>query len=123
MKKTFQLAALLLVAALALPGFVGVDATKFKMPKKVNAIVQAKCFGCHSNDSKAQKAKDKLNWEDLATLPQDQQLEKMKSIVKVLGEGSMPPARFLEKMPDKKLTDKEMATMNKWASKLVKKLS
>lgn len=123
MKKTFQLAALLLVAALALPGFVGVDAAKFKMPKKVNAIVQAKCFGCHSNDSKAQKAKDKLNWEDLATLPHDQQLEKMKSIVKVLGEGSMPPARFLEKMPDKKLTDKEMATMNKWASKLVKKLS
>ncbi|NUN99090.1 MAG: heme-binding domain-containing protein [Saprospiraceae bacterium] len=123
MKKTFQLATFFLAVTVLLAGFTVADTTAFKMPKKVNAIVQAKCFGCHSNDSKAKKAMEKLNWETLAGLDQEKQLEAMKGILKVVEEGSMPPAKFLEKMPDKKLTDKEMATMKKWASKLVKKLS
>ncbi len=123
MQKTFKLATILLVSVVLLSGFMGAAGPKYKMSKKVNDIVNAKCFGCHSNDSKAQKAKDKLNWEELAGLSADQQAAKLKSIQEVLNDGSMPPSRFLEKMPEKKLTDKEMATMKKWTEKLLKKLS
>lgn len=123
MQKTFQLALLLLVTLVVLPSFITSDAPSLKIPKKVNAVIQDKCYGCHSNDSKAQKAKDKLNWDSLTSLSKDEQLEKMQDIKGVLEEGSMPPGRFLEKMPEKKLTDKESAAMKKWAAKSVKKLS
>ncbi len=123
MQKTIQLGILLLAAFVVLPGFVADGGSAFKIPKKVNAIIQNKCYGCHSNESKGQKAKDKLNWDELATLSAEQQVEKIKGIQKVLEKGSMPPEKFLEKMPEKKLTDKESSAMSKWANKMVKKLS
>lgn len=121
MKKTLQLSALLLAAFLLLPGFM--EKPKPYFPKKVNAVIQAKCYGCHSADGKSQKAKDKLMWDDLAGMAKEQQLEKIQSIQKVLEKGSMPPEKFLEKMPEKKLTDKETKAMKKWADKAAKKLA
>lgn len=122
MQRTIQLGLLLFAAFVLLPGFVADGGSKFKIPKKVNTIIQDKCYGCHSAEGKSQKAKDKLNWDELATLPAEKQVEKIKGIQKVLEKGSMPPEKFLEKMPEKKLTDKESAAMTKWASKMVKKL-
>lgn len=121
MTKTIQLCFLLLVSFLLLPGFS--EKPKPYFPKKVNAIIQAKCYGCHSADSKAQKAKDKLMWDDLAGMEKGAQLEKIQAIQKVLEKGSMPPEKFLEKMPEKKMTDKETKAMKKWADKTAKKLA
>lgn len=92
----------------------------FKLSRKVNAIVQNKCYGCHSENGRAEKAKKKLMWDDLATLSDDARKEKLQNIVKVLDEGAMPPKRMLERMPDKKLTDKETVKMKKWAQKFLK---
>jgi len=94
-----------------------------KMPKKVDAIIQNKCYGCHSPNSKSDKAKEELNWDELTSLNPSQQVAKLKSIGKVLSEGAMPPKKMLEKMPEKKLTEKETKIMSKWASKGVSKLS
>lgn len=123
MKKTLPLAAVLMGAIMLLSGFMAGDTSKIKMSKKVDAIIQAKCYGCHSNEGKSDKVKEKLNWDVLSTLPADQQLEKMKHIQGTLEEGSMPPKQFVEKMPEKKLTDKEADTLKKWAAKTIKKLS
>ncbi len=126
MQKTFKFYFLLLIGVLVMSSFVTTDAPPakaIKMPKKVNAVVQSKCFGCHNTGGKNEKAKQALQWDALDGLPADQQLEKMKSIAGVLAEGSMPPARFLEGNPDKKLTADEVSRMTKWASKSVKKLS
>jgi uncharacterized membrane protein len=123
MQKTIQLATVLLVSVVLLSGFMAGDASKIKMSKKVDAIIQSKCYGCHSNEGKSDKVKEKLNWDVLSTLPMDQQLAKMKNIHEVIEKGTMPPDKFLEKMPEKKLTDKETATLKKWASKTIKKLS
>ena len=123
MRKTFKFCLLFLGGILVLPSFTATGDPKPMFPKKVDAIIQAKCYGCHSADSKAQKAKDKLNWDALAGLPKEQLLEKVKSIQDVLDKGSMPPARFLEKNPQDKLTDKETKAFKKWTSKKIKKLS
>ncbi len=95
---------------------------KFKMPKSVNKIVQDKCYGCHNVDGRSDKAKEALLWDDLASLSPDMVVEKMKSIQHVLDEGSMPPAKMLERMPEKALSDKERSKMAKWAGKLTKKM-
>lgn len=96
---------------------------KFKISKKANEVIQAKCYGCHSPEGKSEKAKGKLLWDELSGLSAEMQLEKMQKIQEVLNEGKMPPAKFLEKMPEKKLTDSEKAAMQKWADKTVAKLS
>ena len=99
------------------------EAKPIKFPKKVDAVIQAKCFGCHSNAGKSDKAKGKLNWEELSNMDQAMQLEKMNLISGVLEEGSMPPSRMVERKPEMKLSDTETATLKKWSAKYIKKLS
>ena len=62
-------------------------------------------------------------WDDLSSLSMSDQAMKLSSISKVLEEGSMPPAKMLERMPEKKLTEKESMVMSKWADKMGKKVS
>ena len=124
MKKSLYLTLLLLGSVLVLPNATAPTlAAAIKYPKKVDAIIQAKCYGCHSPESRGEKARLKLNWDELAGLPADQQLEKIHMIEKVIEEGAMPPKGFVEKNPDMKLTDDETARLQKWARKTGKKLS
>ncbi len=121
----------LVSAAIILPSFTGSDGhdsfddapPAIKFSKKVDAVIKDKCYGCHSAEGKADKAKAALMWDDLAGLDGGMQAEKLKAIAKVLSEGSMPPKMMVEKMPEKKLTEKESALMTKWASKSTKKVS
>ena len=96
---------------------------KFKIPKKVNAVILDKCYGCHNPNARGDKSKAKLDWDGLAGLSMADQAMKMKDIAKVLEEGSMPPKMFLDRSPDKKLTDSETALLSKWANKMAGKLS
>ncbi len=124
MKKSFYLFLLLLACVLVLPNATApTPAPAIKYPKKVDAIIQAKCYGCHSPESRGEKARMKLNWDELATLPEAQQLEKIHMIEAVIEKGAMPPAGFVEKNPDMKLTEDETKRLQKWAMKTGKKLS
>lgn len=125
MKKiTFSLAFLMLTV-FVLPGFMTPQdsAIKVKFPKKVDSIIQNKCYGCHSPEGRSQKAKNKLNWDELTTLDMATQLQKVEAIQKVLREGTMPPKGMIEKNPDMKISDEESAKLEKWANKLHRKIS
>ena len=126
MQKTIKFYLILMTGLLVMSSFAVTDSPagmKLKMPKKIDAIVQSKCYGCHNSNAKFDKPKQKLNFDELSTLSPDKQLEKMKDFASVVEEGSMPPSRFLENNPDKNLTDDEVAKLKKWTSKAVKKLS
>lgn len=131
MKKMLGFLVLVLIAAFVLPAFTGFDGQDsfddappaIKFSKKVDAVIKDKCYGCHSAEGKADKAKAALMWDDLAGLDGGMQAEKLKAISKVLSEGSMPPKMMVEKMPEKKLTEKESALMSKWADKSAKKVT
>ena len=125
MRKTLTLVSLFSFCVLIFSGFVLNTSTttvapKYKMSKKVDAIVQGKCYGCHSASGKAEKAKAKLKWDDLASLPAADLKKKMESIGMVVEKGAMPPARMVENNPDMKLTDKETKALKKWAAKFSK---
>ena len=102
---------------------MAVAAPKVKFPKKVNAIIQNKCYGCHSEKGRSDKAKKALRWDELASISAKDQMHKLEEIVEVVEEGNMPPSRFLESNPDKKLTEKEAAKMAKWAKKMGKRVA
>lgn len=89
---------------------------------KVKPIIDAKCVGCHSADSKNEKAKEKLIWANLSTLDKKEAAAALDEVVEVLEKGKMPPAKFLERYPDKKLTEKEAKSLRKWADKTANKM-
>lgn len=94
----------------------------FVIDAKVKPIIDAKCLGCHSADSKNEKAKEKLIWANLSTMDKKSVAAVMDEVVEVMEKGEMPPAKFLERFPDKKLTEKETKSIRKWADKTASKM-
>lgn len=86
------------------------------------AIIDQKCFGCHNPESKNEKARKKLMWDDLPKLAKDKQLKTVNDMMEVLAEGKMPPAKFLEFKPEAKLSEAESNTLANWAEANAKKL-
>ncbi|NVJ87711.1 MAG: heme-binding domain-containing protein [Algoriphagus sp.] len=87
-----------------------------EIPENVMAVVQQKCYGCHNAESKNEKGKEKLDWDELESAKKGKALATMKKITEVLEEGEMPPAKFLERKPEGQLTPEEKATLLEWST-------
>ncbi|WP_026953945.1 heme-binding domain-containing protein [Algoriphagus vanfongensis] len=92
-----------------------------KMPAKVKAVVEQKCYGCHNAESKSDKAKKKLDWDEFEAAKKSKQLAAMAEINETLVEGEMPPKKFLENKPEGKLTEEELQILLDWSSGKKKK--
>jgi uncharacterized membrane protein len=92
------------------------------MPDDVKVIIEKSCFGCHNTDSKNDKAKEKLVLNTLDSLSTSKMIHALKEISEVVEDDEMPPAKFLEKFPDKKLTDAEKKLLMDWANNEAKAL-
>jgi len=90
---------------------------------QVRAIIDNKCYGCHSNESKGAKARKKLNWDSLNLLTRAQKANKLDDVVEVVSEDEMPPKKFLEKEPMKKLTPEEKKVLENWADSEMNRIS
>ena len=86
----------------------------FEYDPDVMAIIENKCLGCHSPEGRSDKAKKALQWEKLPNMTKAEVIAGFEEVLEVLEEGSMPPAKLLEKYPDKALTKKETKAMSKW---------
>jgi uncharacterized membrane protein len=86
-----------------------------EIPDNVKSVLDNKCFGCHNTDSKAQKAKDKMLLDKLGELSKAKMIATLGKISEVASEGKMPPEKFLEQRPEKKLTEEEQNLLVIWA--------
>ncbi len=89
-----------------------------EIPEDVKAVLDNKCTGCHSNDTKGGKSKMKMNFDKFTNgdYSTGKTISKLGKITKQLNKGKMPPKKFLEKYPDKKLTEEESNLLLNWAS-------
>jgi len=92
------------------------------MPENVKTVVDNKCYGCHSPESKSDKAKNKLMWDDLNKLSKIKIISTLDAISEVTEKGEMPPEKFLESHPEKKLTDEEAKLLKEWAISSAEKI-
>jgi len=124
MKKLFFLPALAIIGLLF---FQGISKTASEssslsheiapdMPPNIKAIVEQKCYGCHNAESKNEKGKKKLDWDEFEASKKSMQLATKGKIAEVLESGDMPPAKFLENKPEGKLTETELATLIEWSA-------
>lgn len=94
----------------------------YKMPHKVKAVFENKCFGCHNNGSRSDKAKEKLNFDTLSELTKIEKLGTFNHVKKEIEEEKMPPKKFLERFPNNKLTAEESQLLTDWVQKESKSL-
>lgn len=95
--------------------FIAVEPTgTAEFPENVKAIVDKSCFGCHNSESTNDDAKEALDFNTFNELRKVRKITKLKEIAETLQEGEMPPKRFLEKFPEKSLTDKDREALITW---------
>lgn len=92
-------------------------APKANMPDDVEAIVKKSCFGCHNTASKNEDGKEALDFKKLDGLSKIKQISAYKEISDVLEAGEMPPKKFIQKYPDKKLSNDEVKRLIAWSKK------
>ncbi len=95
----------------------------FEIPDDVQAIIDNSCYGCHNNDSRSDKSKNKLNFDNMPTMKTSKQVSKLMKISKVVRKGKMPVEKFIAKYPDKALSKDQTETLASWADELATKLS
>jgi uncharacterized membrane protein len=88
-----------------------------KMPENVKSVIENKCMGCHNTDSKNDKAKEKLDFKTMEGLAKIKKIGTFNHIVEALEKNEMPPEKFLDRYPDKKLSEEEAKMIMDWAKK------
>jgi mono/diheme cytochrome c family protein len=88
-----------------------------ELPEQVKAIIDHSCFECHNADSQNEKAREALDFKSLDELRKVKKITTLKEIAEVVEKGEMPPKKFLEKHPDKKLTEEQAKILTDWSKK------
>ena len=87
---------------------------KAEMPANVKTVIENKCFGCHNTDSRNDKAKEKLDFKSFHELKTFKKIGSLRDMQEVLEKGEMPPEKFLERFPDRKLSEEESEIISTW---------
>jgi mono/diheme cytochrome c family protein len=87
----------------------------FEIPENINAIFKNSCYGCHNSESKNEKGREKLMIDELTNLKKGKLAAKLNKIAEITAEGEMPPEKFLNKYPDKALSEEDAKTLIEWA--------
>jgi len=103
-------------------GLTAKTGTGKELPAGVKAAIDKSCYGCHNSVSGNQKATEKLDFKSLDSLSRAQKIAKYKAISETIKNGEMPPKRFLDKNPDRKLTTDEAKSITNWYSGEIKEL-
>ncbi|MFV0591225.1 MAG: heme-binding domain-containing protein [Draconibacterium sp.] len=92
------------------------------VPNKVHAIIEKSCIGCHNTDSRNEDAKKKLDFKTLDSLSKVKMIGAYNEIAETIEKNEMPPKKFLQRFPDKALTDAEKKILMNWTKKETKAL-
>ncbi|MGE5421088.1 MAG: hypothetical protein ACM3UT_12940 [Chloroflexota bacterium] len=84
-------------------------------PVAVKAVIDKKCYGCHSDKGKSQDAKDALMWDSLPGLTKIKIVATMEDIIEVLEKDHMPPEEVVKKYPEMHLLTEENELLRSWA--------
>lgn len=95
---------------------------KIEMPSAVKKTIDTSCFMCHNLESKNEKGKKALAFDNLHMQSKMKQIGKFSEIAEEVEEGHMPPAKFLDHKPEAKLTPEDKKALIDWANNSVKKL-
>lgn len=98
------------------------ETSEKELPEHVKSIIDQSCFQCHNADSQNEKAREALDFKSLDGLSKVKKITTLNEIAEVVEKGEMPPKKFLEKFPDKKLSDDQTKALTEWSKKEIETL-
>ncbi len=97
-------------------GALSPQEVELNAPDKVFDILESSCFDCHMSTSKNEKARKKMSFDKFSKLSPMNLTAILNDLNKATKEGKMPPEKYLDKYPEKKLTQAEIEAIAKWTS-------
>jgi len=91
-------------------------------PEEIMKIIVNSCYDCHTGESQNQKAKntlDFLKWNEYKTSKKVQLLNKIDEVIK---KENMPPEKYLNRNPEKRLSEEQVGIITKWTEEEADKL-
>lgn len=92
------------------------------IPAEVKAIIDSKCYGCHSPQGRSDEAKADLLWDSIPHYPKAKLISRLDGIIEVLDKGTMPPTKYVESKPEAAITAAESKVLKAWAEKTADEL-
>jgi len=86
-------------------------------PNDVMDILKSKCLNCHVTTSKNEDAKDELDFLKWNEYSPFMKVGKLNDICEIISKGKMPPEKYLNRFPEKKLTDAQVKILCTWTKK------
>ena len=91
-------------------------------PDEITTILKKSCYDCHTTSNGSEKALKALDFEQWDQYRLTKQIGLLGDIGKVVEEGKMPPGKYLENKPDRKLTESQIKTLSDWTKEEADKL-
>jgi tRNA A37 N6-isopentenylltransferase MiaA len=86
-----------------------------EFPEEVQQVLASACYDCHSSAGQNEDAKKALNFETWDDYRLTKQITLLGDIAEVIEKDKMPPGKYLEFKPDRKLSESQKELILNWA--------
>ena len=88
-----------------------------EIPEEVNKILLLSCNDCHSTNAKNQDAREAIDFEKWDEYRLTKKIGLLGKIGELVEEEKMPPAKYLNYKPDRKLSETQKQMIIEWTKK------
>lgn len=93
-----------------------------QIPEEVSTLLVSSCYDCHSTGARSEDALKAVNFTDWEGYRTSKKVAVLGDICQVLEKGKMPPEKYLDRNPDKKLSDAQKKLICDWTKEVSDKL-
>jgi tRNA A37 N6-isopentenylltransferase MiaA len=83
-------------------------------PEEVQKLLVSACYDCHSSAGQNEDALKAVNFEEWDSYRLTKQIGLLGDIAEVIEKDKMPPGKYLEFKPDRKLSDDQKKLLINW---------
>ena len=91
-------------------------------PDEISTILKSSCYDCHSTANGSEKPLKALDFEKWNEYRLTKQISLLGDIGKMVEEGKMPPGKYLDNKPDRKLSEVQKKLLADWTKQEADKL-
>ncbi len=91
-------------------------------PEEVQKILESSCYDCHTSAGQNDDAKKAISFDEWDSYRLTKKISVLDEITEVIEKDKMPPGKYLEFKPDRKLDPEQKETLLKWAEETSKAL-
>ena len=92
------------------------------IPDEISTILKTSCYDCHSTAKGSEKPLKAVDFEQWDQYRLSKQIGLLGDIGKMVEKGKMPPGKYLENKPDRKLSESQVKLLADWTKQEADKL-